>query len=168
MIVIITYIFMIVSHVGRFLLHENFYIMYGLPVIPIFAYMIAQGYRKTRNHTRYFQRILLISVISEPFFRYMTGESFNDIFCYAIGLAFLNALSADDKFLSRACSMIAILIMVYALSFRVFYVLAWVFLFDCIYDRVGLSIRPLFKSSHLNYAIYPVHLIFICGWKYFL
>lgn len=166
--IIIAYALMIISHVGRFILHNQSYIIIGMPVIPIFAYMIAQGSRFTRNQSKYIYRIILIGVISEPFFRYMTGDTFNDIFCFSIALAFICCFREGESMVWKSFNMVCLLIMINAISFRLTYVMAWVFLFDCIYDYIKQPVRPLIKRSYLNYSIYPLHLVLISGIKYFL
>lgn len=85
---------MILDHVGWvfFPKIELFHIV-GKLAIPIFCYMIAEGYEKTRNVKSYLMRLVGLGIISQvPFlmtFRLCFGESFsglNTIFDLALGL----------------------------------------------------------------------------------
>lgn len=57
----------------------------GRTSFPLFAYMIAVGYRKTKDKKKYLLRLLLVGILSEPFFDYLLfykyfEKSYNNIF----------------------------------------------------------------------------------------
>ncbi|MCL2602935.1 MAG: conjugal transfer protein TraX [Defluviitaleaceae bacterium] len=47
----------------------------GRLAFPLFAYLIAEGFRHTRSPERFLSRLLLFAVISEPFFRYAFADA---------------------------------------------------------------------------------------------
>jgi len=49
----------------------------GRLAFPLFAYLIAEGFRKTRSRGRFLARLLLFAVISEPFFRLAFADALN-------------------------------------------------------------------------------------------
>lgn len=85
---------MVLDHIA-WILFPNIKIFHiiGKVAFPIFCYMIAEGYLKTRNKKKYLIRLIMIALISEiPFiitFRLAFGEQFialNTIFDLVFGL----------------------------------------------------------------------------------
>lgn len=74
----IAMITMTIDHIGYLILYNlsgeslsydiSRYI--GRTAFPIFAFLIAQGFVKTSNKMKYFTRLLIFAIISEPFFNY--------------------------------------------------------------------------------------------------
>ena len=165
---IIFYSLMIVSHFGQFVLGNNNFIVIGLPVIPFFSLMIAQGHRLTKDNTMYSTRILIISVLSEYFFRILTGYSFNDIIGLFVGLLLINVFSAGYK--KNNYKILIYLLISYALSkisFKLTYICTWILFFDVVLDYREIRVPRLLKSKclYLNYLIYPAHLLVLIGIK---
>lgn len=76
----------------------------GRLTAPIMAFMLAEGFEHTRNFKKYLTRLLLFSVISQPFFYIMQHGSFPDnpvrmlcslnvMFSFVLGLIVLKLVS---------------------------------------------------------------------------
>lgn len=81
--------FMLIDHIGAFLF-PNILIfrLIGRLAFPIFAYFIAEGYRKTGDLTSYFGRLFAFALISQLPFSMATGSKtyLNIFFTLALGL----------------------------------------------------------------------------------
>jgi hypothetical protein len=69
---ILAYIAMISDHFGLMFLLKNTSIfnVAGRISFPIFAFLIAEGSRKTRNVNKYILRLFIFAIISQPFYMY--------------------------------------------------------------------------------------------------
>ncbi len=82
---------MLLDHIGYV---ENDYILrfIGRIAFPIFAYMVASGFRKSSDPYRYLLRILIFALITEPFYdhlfykQYPYSNSGNVLFTLALAL----------------------------------------------------------------------------------
>lgn len=94
---------MLLDHIGycfwnRFPADEEFRII-GRIAFPLFAYMIASGYRRSRRPAVYLARLAAFAVITEPFYNYcfyghwVHSGGINVLFTLGIGLL---ALMAGD------------------------------------------------------------------------
>lgn len=80
---------MFIDHVGyAFLSDEPIFRIIGRLSFPIFAWLLAQGEQHTRDVLRYLARLLVMAVISQPFYSALFEVSqLNVLFTLAIGLA---------------------------------------------------------------------------------
>ncbi|HRH26014.1 MAG TPA: TraX family protein [Candidatus Paceibacterota bacterium] len=63
---IIAIVSMAIDHSGKILFHNNIYMqIIGRISFPIFAWLIAHGYRHTRNSNKYFWRLVAFAFISQ-------------------------------------------------------------------------------------------------------
>ena len=53
--------------------------MFGRMALPLFIYLIYAGYKRTRNIKRYYLRLFLLAIISEPFYFLWVGRYCNII-----------------------------------------------------------------------------------------
>lgn len=68
---IIAYVIMIIDHIGAIIFTDIlFFRIIGRLSFPIFAFLIADGVMRTRNITVMLTRLLLFSIISQPFYDY--------------------------------------------------------------------------------------------------
>lgn len=86
---ILAIIFMLIDHIGAFLFPKILvFRLIGRLAFPIFAYFIAEGYRKTSDLTSYFGRLFAFALISQLPFSMATGSKtyLNIFFTLALGL----------------------------------------------------------------------------------
>ncbi|MHC1725014.1 MAG: TraX family protein [Syntrophobacteraceae bacterium] len=94
---------MIVDHVGIIFYPDIAWLrLIGRLVFPLFAYLIAEGYRYTHDMTGYLGRLLLFSLFSQPIymwaFQYPTLQ-FNVLFTLAVGLYAIYVYDRTKSFL---------------------------------------------------------------------
>jgi len=163
MIAVIFYALMVISHFGQFVLGNNNFYLFGLPVIPFFGFMIAQGCRLTKDPFSYFIRVLILAVLSEYIYKVMTGHGFNDIIGLLIGLSIIVVYSETFNRKSKFLIYPLIIYLLNAIDFKLSYICFWVLLGDVVIDYKDIRISRLFKRSYLNYLIYPVHILILIG-----
>ncbi len=79
---------MLIDHIGvvffpQFLIFR----IIGRLAFPLFAWGIAMGYSRTKNFSKYSQRVLLLALISQPFFMLALGsDNLNICFTLFLGL----------------------------------------------------------------------------------
>jgi hypothetical protein len=93
---------MIIDHLGIIFFPDNpFLRIIGRLAFPMFAYLIAEGYRHTKDPTSYLGRLFLFSLISQPFymfgFKYPHLE-FNIFFTLTAGLYGIYAYEKSKNF----------------------------------------------------------------------
>jgi hypothetical protein len=81
---------MVVDHVGDIFFPESFALRFiGRLVFPMFAFLIGEGYRHTKDPASYLGRLFIFALISQPFymfgFKYPHVE-YNIFFTLALGL----------------------------------------------------------------------------------
>lgn len=89
MLKIVAMVTMLVDHLG-FIFFPDFLIfrIIGRLALPIFAWGIALGYRRTSNVKKYGQRLLILAILSQPFFYLAISESSLNI-CFTLFLGLL-------------------------------------------------------------------------------
>lgn len=65
---LIAMISMLIDHTGKMLFHSNAMRCAGRLAFPIYAYCIAVGCVYTRNHLKYLTRLVMVGMISQPFY----------------------------------------------------------------------------------------------------
>jgi hypothetical protein len=85
---ILACLFMTLDHVGYlFFPSDLVFRFFGRLSFPIFAFLIAEGYRKTKNVYVYLFRLLIFGLISQPIFRLvMKTEELNIFLTLSLGL----------------------------------------------------------------------------------
>jgi hypothetical protein len=61
----------------------------GRITAPIFAFMLVEGFRHTRNRRAYLSRLSTFALIAQPFYSLMISESLNVLFTFAFSLMIL-------------------------------------------------------------------------------
>lgn len=96
---IVAYLTMFVDHIGLlFFPDDDFLRIIGRISFPLFAFLIAEGFLKTRNQSYYLQRLLIFGCIAQvPYmwFQFTVGSEImklNILFTLAFGLALLMLL----------------------------------------------------------------------------
>ena len=89
---IIAVITMLCDHVGYFILNQFSFMNYiGRLSFPIFAFLITEGYKHTKNLKKYIARLLIFAIISQlPYMLFINtfsnSFSLNILFTLALGL----------------------------------------------------------------------------------
>lgn len=74
---------MLMDHMGKmFFSHYRIMRIAGRLAFPIFAYCIAVGCVYSRNRLRYLSRILLVGLISQPFYAIALGHAVSSMYSY--------------------------------------------------------------------------------------
>ncbi len=77
---IIAAISMMIDHIGLvFFPHEEIFRILGRIALPIFAFMIAEGCRYTRNKLRYFLTVFLLAFICQTVYFVYNGDTYMSI-----------------------------------------------------------------------------------------
>lgn len=86
---------MIIDHIGLFFFPEMvIFRIIGRLAFPLFAFGIAFGYTKTKNVTKYGERLLLLALISQPIFSLLLNNGKLNI-CFTLFLGLLAILIYD-------------------------------------------------------------------------
>ncbi len=85
---------MFIDHLGvLFFSHFLFLRIIGRLAFPIFAYLIAEGCRYTKNRLRYFLTLLLFGSVFQIVYTLFTGDSYMNIFItYSLSIPMIYAL----------------------------------------------------------------------------
>ena len=87
--------------------------MMGRIAFPIFAFLLVEGFKKTKSRKNYFLRLLMLAVISEPIFDYaLTGKFVywfhqNTIFTFILAFGFMLYIEKNRKNLFKVALALA-------------------------------------------------------------
>lgn len=106
-ILIIAVATMMIDHLGVIFLPENEALrLIGRLSFPMFAMLLASGYKLSRDRGKYLNRILIFAGISQiPYMAALGKENLNIFFSLANGLLMLEALNAENKQKGTLCLM---------------------------------------------------------------
>ena len=71
---------MLCDHAGRMLFHSRVMNCIGRLAFPIFAYCIAVGCIYTKNHLKYLSRLVLIGLVSQPFYALAMAHTYPSMY----------------------------------------------------------------------------------------
>lgn len=137
----------------------NPYTMYfGRVAFPLFAFMIGEGYRHTKNLPKYFLRLTvwgLISVVPFFFIEEKIGQGYKTVNIYATLILGLLAITAFDKFGKKYYLSIPLVALAIYLGHLIkvdygWYGVAIVFAFYVLKDKKVLSIIIIFILGFLR------------------
>lgn len=104
-------IFMLIDHVGAIFFPTTLpFRMIGRLSFPLYAWLLTQGEKHTRNFQQYLTRLILLGLISQPFFSLaFRGTKLNILFTLTIGLISLRLSRKlpEWKYLILVLSMVA-------------------------------------------------------------
>jgi len=82
-------LFMLIDHVGwQFFPEQEVWRLIGRLAFPLFAFMIANGWRHSRDRGKYFLRLAVCALLIQwPYWKFISSESLNIFFTLALGLA---------------------------------------------------------------------------------
>ena len=71
---------MLIDHTGKMFFHSDLMRIIGRTAFPIYAYCIAAGCVYTKNHLKYLSRLVLIGLISQPFYAVALDHTFSQMY----------------------------------------------------------------------------------------
>lgn len=77
---LIAMISMLCDHTGKMLFHSTAMRCVGRLAFPIYAYCIAAGCVYSKNHLKYLSRLVLVGLISQPFYALALGHTFQSMY----------------------------------------------------------------------------------------
>lgn len=101
MLKLIAFFTMLIDHIGYQLFPGvMMYRIIGRIAFPIFAYLVAIGYRKTSNLNKYYIRLFIFSLISQVPYMYFSPGRLNIMPTLALGLVAIHLYERDMKLFS--------------------------------------------------------------------
>jgi hypothetical protein len=95
-------LFMLIDHVGVAFFDDNL-LMRGIGRLsmPIYAFLLVEGFRRSRKLAKYFVRLLLLGLLSQPIYMYTfpdyPGLGLNILFTLALGLLMLHGYAKSGS-----------------------------------------------------------------------
>ena len=135
MINIIAIIAMIIDHLGIVFFPEAiFFRIVGRLSFPLFAYGIANGFKKTKNLKYYAIRLILLAIISQIPFKYLfNNNELNICFTLFIGLIILKIFHSRINILKKITIIIFLMIMAQIFNFQYgIYGIGTILIFDIV------------------------------------
>lgn len=159
---IIACVTMLIDHVGYLFFPEHIiFRIIGRIAFPIFAFLIAEGFLRTKDSQEYLKRILLFAVISQVpflFFENLAGNQnflFNILFTLGLGILNLLLITKTKNLSIKVLGTLAILTLAYfgKFSYGVYGILSilgsYLFLKNRKAGMVSLSILPFLENIRL-------------------
>lgn len=173
----IAMISMLCDHTGKMLFHSNAMRCVGRLAFPIYAYCIAAGCVYSKNHLKYLSRLVLVGLISQPFYALALGHTnpsmyaiaFRDNPVGAVVNFYVQSWATPNIFLALALGMMVIwtirerqLILTLALALFVWKVQGTL---SYAYGWKGVALMVLFYlfSAHWWMSL-PVVVAFMLWW----
>lgn len=108
---ILACVFMVSDHVGQnFFPHIYVMRLIGRLAFPLFAFLIAEGYRHSRDLPTYFGRLILFALISQPILNWLLQPPvplLNIFFTLVLGLCSIHAYEKNKSLLWPVMAMLA-------------------------------------------------------------
>ncbi len=167
---IIAVVTMLVDHVGfLFFPEEEIFRIIGRISFPLFAFLIAEGFIKTKDVKEYLKRLSIFAVISQvPFFFFervagLSGIHLNILFTLALGVLTLLVITKVRNLLIKILGVLVLLTLAYFgnFSYGVYGVLSilgsYLFLKNRRAGIVTLSVLPFLE----NIRLFLMNIIFL-------
>lgn len=167
---IIAVVTMLVDHVGfLFFPEEEIFRIIGRISFPLFAFLIAEGFIKTKNVKEYLKRLSIFAVISQvPFFFFervagLSGIHLNILFTLALGVLTLLVITKVRNLPIKILGVLSLLTLAYFgnFSYGVYGVLSilgsYLFLKNRKAGIVTLSVLPFLE----NIRLFLMNIIFL-------
>ena len=150
MIELVAVVSMIIDHVGFVFFPEMIiFQIIGRLSFPLYAYLIALGYSRTKNSIIYFFRVLVLAIVSQWFFNYLISPIKLNV-CFTLSFSIISLIVFELNKINKALKMfLYILILFLAL------------LLGCEYGSYGILLVLLFhlyiRNQHdKTYKIYAI------------
>ncbi len=150
MIELVAVVSMIIDHVGFVFFPEMIiFQIIGRLSFPLYAYLIALGYSRTKNSIIYFFRVLVLAIVSQWFFNYLISPIKLNV-CFTLSFSIISLIVFESNRINKVLKLfLYILILFLAL------------LLGCEYGSYGILLVLLFhlyiRNQHdKTYKIYAI------------
>ena len=150
MIELVAVVSMIIEHVGFVFFPEMIiFQIIGRLSFPLYAYLIALGYSRTKNSIIYFFRVLVLAIVSQWFFNYLISPIKLNV-CFTLSFSIISLIVFESNRINKVLKLfLYILILFLAL------------LLGCEYGSYGILLVLLFhlyiRNQHdKTYKIYAI------------
>ena len=150
MIELVAVVSMIIDHVGFVFFPEMIiFQIIGRLSFPLYAYLIALGYSRTKNSIIYFFRVLVLAIVSQWFFNYLISPIKLNV-CFTLSFSIISLIVFELNKINKALKMFLYILILF-LSL----------LLGCEYGSYGILLVLLFhlyiKNQHdKTYKIYAI------------
>lgn len=164
---IIAIITMTIDHIGA-IMYPNIDIfrIIGRISFPIFAFLLVEGFNHTSNKLKYFLRLLLFAIITQPIYNYaFNNQELNILFTFSLSFSLLSSLDFIKKIInkySKGIENYLYKIVFYSLIYILFALSSLILNVD--YQALGVSLVFIFYLSsniYLSFLLYLLAVIFL-------
>ena len=164
---ILAIITMTIDHIGA-IMYPNIDIfrIIGRISFPIFAFLLVEGFKHTSNKLKYFLRLLLFAIITQPIYDYaFNNQDLNILFTFSLSFLFLSGLEFIKKIINKYSKGIENYLyktVFYSLIYILFALFSLIFNVD--YQALGVSLVFIFYLSfniYLSFLLYLLAVIFL-------
>lgn len=164
---IIAIITMTIDHIGA-IMYPNIDIfrIIGRISFPIFAFLLVEGFRHTSNKLKYFLRLLLFAVITQPIYDYaFNNRELNILFTFSLSFLLLSSLEFIKKIINKYSKGIENYLyktVFYSLTYILFVLFSIILNVD--YQALGISLVFIFylvPNLYLSFLLYLLAVIFL-------
>lgn len=173
---IIALVTMTIDHIGLFFAfpYSSLFRIIGRISFPIFVFLLVEGFYHTKDRRKYFFRLFLFALLSEPIYDYALSNTFYDplkqniFFTLSFGLLMLIAINKINIVIHKNFNKIEDKIFCFLGDFLIvlfFSLLASIFFFD--YGMLGILLIFFCYLFHQNlllmYLFYFLSVLFTVG-----
>lgn len=164
---IIAIITMTIDHIGA-IMYPNIDIfrIIGRISFPIFAFLLVEGFRHTSNKLKYFLRLLLFAIITQPIYDYaFNNRELNILFTFSLSFLLLSSLEFIKKIINKYSKGIENYLyktVFYSLTYILFVLFSIILNVD--YQALGISLVFIFylvPNLYLSFLLYLLAVIFL-------
>ena len=164
---IIAIITMTIDHIGA-IMYPNIDIfrIIGRVSFPIFAFLLVEGFNHTSNKLKYFLRLILFAIITQPIYDYtFNNHELNILFTFALSFLLLSSLEFIKKIISKYSKGIENYLyktVFYSLIYILFTLFSIILNVD--YQALGISLVFIFylvPNLYLSFLLYLLAVTFL-------
>ena len=164
---ILAIITMTIDHIGA-IMYPNIDIfrIIGRISFPIFAFLLVEGFNHTSNKLKYFLRLLLFAVITQPIYDYaFNNRELNILFTFSLSFLLLSSLEFIKKIINKYNKGIENYLyktVFYSLTYILFVLFSIILNVD--YQALGISLVFIFylvPNLYLSFLLYLLAVIFL-------
>ena len=164
---IIAIITMTIDHIGA-IMYPNIDIfrIIGRVSFPIFAFLLVEGFKHTSNKLKYFLRLILFAIITQPIYDYaFNNHELNILFTFSLSFLLLSSLEFIKKIISKYSKGIENYLyktVFYSLIYILFVLFSIILNVD--YQALGISLVFIFylvPNLYLSFLLYLLAVTFL-------